>query len=33
MAALPGACRYKVSAGAGWPGVSIASLDEIKKKV
>ena len=23
VAALPGACHYRVSAGTGWPGVSI----------
>ena len=23
VATLPGACRYRVSAGTGWPGVSI----------
>ena len=30
VAALPGAWRYRVSAGAGWPGVSILWLGEIE---
>ena len=30
VTALPGAWRYSVSAGAGWPGVSILLLDEIE---
>ena len=30
VAILPGACRYRVSAGAGWPGVSIQWLGEVE---
>ena len=30
VTALPGAWRYSVSAGAGWPGVSILLLDKIE---
>ena len=30
MATLPGAWRYRVSAGTGWPVVSILRLDEIE---
>ena len=30
MATLPGAWRYRVSAGTGWPGVSILGLGEME---
>ena len=30
VATLPGAWRYRVSAGAGWPGVSILCLGEME---
>ena len=30
VATLPGAWRYRVSAGTGWPGVSILWLGEMK---
>ena len=33
VATLPGACRYRVSAGTGWPGVSILWLGEMESLV
>ena len=30
VATLPGAWRYRVSAGIGWPGVGILSLGEVE---
>ena len=33
MATLPGAWRYRVSAGTGWPGVSILWLGEMESLV
>ena len=30
MATLPGAWRYSVSVGTGWPGVSILQFGEVK---
>ena len=30
MATLPGAWRYRVSTGTGWPGVSILWLGEVE---
>ena len=33
MATLPGAWRYRVSAGSGWPGVSILWLGEMERLV
>ena len=30
VATLPGAWRYRVSAGTGWPSVSILGLDEVE---
>ena len=31
VATLPGAWRYRVSAGTGWPGVSILWLGEVER--
>ena len=33
MATLPGAWRYRVSTGTGWPGVSILWLGEVKRLI
>ena len=33
MATLPGAWRYRVSAGTGWPGVSILWLGEVESLI
>ena len=33
VATLPGAWRYRVSAGTGWPGVSILSLGEVERLI
>ena len=33
VATLPGAWRYRVSAGTGWPGVSILRLGEVERLI
>ena len=33
VATLPGAWRYRVSAGTGWPGVSILCLGEMESLI
>ena len=33
VATLPGAWRYRVSAGTGWPSVSILLVDEIESLI